>query len=421
MFKEKIFRKQFTILVLTFFSLKFLQSTPYEALFFKVHAVFLGLGALYYLFYVASFSIRHNHINNVVRYFLILIAIVPFYSAYRAHVEFGQPYMYGVLSERNIIAIGVAIWFYRTLVTKRIELANFESTFVFMAWASLVFFCFIILTYEPSQSNSDSNFVRMTADRGLRFKFQNYFITFGAIYYLAKHAVYKRVKYLLSSLIFLSYIIFIVQGRTYIITIGITLLLFSWFHYQGKRMVSAVNLTIFLVLAVLLIQAVRPEYFERMGYLFVQMLTALMNTQSQDMSANARIHETKIVLDYFNLHPLSLLLGTGKISSQWRNGYESFLGYFYPSDIGVLGGIFMYGITGLIFLCLVPFIVSIRTLQRVASGGEAFIIALKYLLFFGLVGTIQGSFFFMTMDYVIPLFILLAYKNLNGDQVDARK
>lgn len=411
---KKTLQEQIAILVAMFFALKFLQSTPFETYFFKIHAVFLGVMAIYLIFYVASFSIRHNHMNNIVRYFLIIIAVVPFYSACRANIEFGQPYIMGILSERNMLAIGVGIWFYRTLVTKKFTFTSFEFGFVLMAWISLTLFCSIALLYEPGKINANDEFVRMTLERGLRFKFQYYFITFGAIYYIAKYSVAKKFIYIVFSLIFISYILLIVKGRTYIITMAITLLWFFWFHFEGKKMVYAINLMIFLSLGALCIQTAWPEYFEHMGYLFTQMLTAFVDQQSQDMSAHARINETRVVLTYFNLHPLSLLFGIGKISNQWRNGYESIFGYFFPEDIGFLGGIFIYGITGLIFLCLVPLVISIRILKKVHGGSDAFITALKYLLIFSLVGTIQGSFYFNAIDYIIPLFLLLAHKNINA-------
>jgi hypothetical protein len=408
------------ITIVLLFSLKFGQSTPFEAIFFKVHAVFLGGLTLYLLFYVGSFSIRHERINYIVLYFLILIAVIPFYSAYRANIEFGQPYIYGILSERGWVVICVGIWFYRMLVTKKTPLVTIESTFVFMAWASLVFFLLVMMTYDSSQLTSDSNFVRDTADRGLRFKFQYYFITFGAIYYLVKHAVYKKNSYLLFSIIFLSYIVFVVQGRFYIIAMAVTIFLFYWTFYQAKRTLIFVNMAFLLCSAGIFIQLISPEYFERAGSLFTQMFTVLMGDESQDMSANARIHATRIVLAYFDSHPISLFLGTGKISNQWYAGYESIFGHFFPSDIGVLGGIFLYGVTGAIFLCLIPIIILLKIMKRIGEKKNSFILTLKYMIVFSLVTTIQGSFYFNLIDYIIPLFIVLAYQEVNGRRLDGR-
>ncbi len=403
------------------FSLKFFQSTPFETLFFKVHAVFLVLLAFYFLFYVGRFSVRRERINLIVLYFLILIAVVPFYSACRANVEFGQPYIYGILSERGWVVICVAVWFHRILVTKKISLVTFESTFVFMAWASLVVFYLIMMTYDPSKLSSESNFIRDTVDRGLRFKFQNYFITFGAIYYLVKHALYKRNSHLLFFVIFISYIVFIVQGRFYIIAMAVTISLFYWIFYQRKKIILFVNSIYFICLAALFIQLLSPEYFERLGSLFTHMFMALMGNESQDNSANARIYEIRVVLDYFDSHPLSVLFGTGKVSNQWHAGYESIFGYFFTSDIGVIGGIFLYGVVGFVFLCLVPIVILIKTMKRVGKNKNTFILALKCMIVFSLVTTVQGSFYFSLIDYVIPLFILLAYQEVKERQLVAKK
>ena len=44
--------------------------------------------------------------------------------------------------------------------------------------------------------------------------------------------------------------------------------------------------------------------------------------------------------------------------------------------------------------------------------------ALKYLLIFTLIGSIQGSFYFSFVAYAIALFILLAYlKTLDGEYI----
>ncbi|MDD5322163.1 MAG: hypothetical protein PHD43_16440 [Methylococcales bacterium] len=405
-----------TLAIVSIFTLKFFQSTPFETLFFQLQAGFLGLILFFLTGYTTTFLINRNRFNKVVLYYLLLIAILPFYSAYRAGIEFGQPFIYGFLSERGWLLLGVGIWFYYQLSTKRMTFATIESAFVFMAWASLIVFSFIILTYDPNQLESAeeaSKLAEMTEDRGLRFKFQTFFITFGAIYYFIKSSIENSPKDFVFLFLFLGYILFIVQGRTYMMALAATFLLYYWFNYSlGRFTLTAIKLALFLFFALIAIQILLPDYLERMSYLFAEMFRVLTGEESQEYSANARLNASQSVLNYFEAHPLSIWLGTGSVSNQWNDGYKSIFGYFYPSDIGVLGGLFVYGIVGSVFVFLIPLVILIQTLRKVSVKGDIFIISLKYLLVIALVTSIQGSLYFAANMYIITLFVLLAYFKL---------
>lgn len=408
-------------LTLTFiFAFKFFQSTPFEKLFFQLQAGFLGL-VIFLLIYVSSVLLNRKRIDKVVLYYFMLIAIVPFYGAFMAGIEFGQPFIYGFLSEREWLLLGVGILFYYALTTKIISLATVESAFVFMAWASILLFSLIALTFEPSQlGNMEevSNFVLLTEYRGLRFRFQSYFITFGCIYYFVKYYTNKNPKDLLFLLLFIAFVLFIIKGRTQIIFLTMTFLLYFFFNYSLSQMTAIfIKLAFFLLFTIVAIQMGMPEYFEIMGFLYSQMISVLLGQESWDYSANARINAALIVFDKFEMSPLSIIFGTGSLSNQWNEGYNSIYGYLHPSDIGILGGLFLYGVVGFIFLCLIPFIILAHTIIKVANEHDIFIVVLKYLLILALLRSIQGFFYFQFVTYVIPLFILLSHIKLQREQV----
>ncbi len=412
-------QRNIKIIMLAFvfiFAMKFFQSTPFERLFFQLQAIFLGLVFLFLLGYATTILLKKRQFNKVVLYYLLLIVIIPFYGAYRASIEFGQPFIYGFLSGRGWLLFGVGIWLYYILVTKKMTFKTMESAFAFMAWASFIIFSLFILTFDPSQlqsSEESSKFVLMTQDRGFRFKFQTYFITFGAIYYFVKYSVRKNNIDLIFLFLFLGYIVFVVQGRIYIMTLAVTFLLYYWFNYSLSRFALAmIKLLLFIFATLIIIQIIMPDYLVRMGDLFAQMFTVLTGEESQDGSANARIWQSLIVFDYFDAHPLSIWLGTGSVSNQWNDGYDSIFGYFYPADIGVFGGLFLYGIIGFVFLWLVPFIISVKTIKKVIDKQDIFMVAMKYLLIFMLIRSVQGSLYFNIVEYSLPLFILLAYMKM---------
>ena len=51
--------------------------------------------------------------------------------------------------------------------------------------------------------------------------------------------------------------------------------------------------------------------------------------------------------------------GNGRLSSRWEGGFKSRMDYFYVSDIGVLGAIFLYGCVLFTFL-LIQFPMGLR-------------------------------------------------------------
>ena len=397
-------------------SLKFFQSTPFEQLFFKLQAVFMVFILFFLFLYVANTLIERQRINRVVLYFLFLMAIVPFYSALMALLQFAQPLIYGILTERFWLLVGFGIWMYYMIINGKITFSTVESVFVFMAWTSLVIFCFIILIYKLGHLHGvleGSGLVSLTEVRGVRFKFQVYFITFGSIYYFTQYALYKNRKHLIMLLAFLGYVFFIVQGRTYILALVSTFLLYYWLNYSPSRLLgAAIKLGFFCCVFLVILQFVFPQYLDRMSYLFVQMFEVLVGKESQDISANSRLLQARIVLEYLTNHWTAIWMGAGKVSQQWNDGFISIFGYFHPSDIGALGGLFLYGIIGLIIVFIIPMGLCFKILKRTVEKENVFIISLKYLLVFSFVRAIQGSFYFGVVQYTLPLFVLMAYTEL---------
>jgi hypothetical protein len=79
---------------------------------------------------------------------------------------------------------------------------------------------------------------------------------------------------------------------------------------------------------------------------FIEAMHVVMTgKESSDISANARIFEIALAEPYVNKNTL---LGSGLLSNQWQGGFQDRLGYFHPSDIGIYGVIFAYGILGLL-------------------------------------------------------------------------
>jgi hypothetical protein len=406
----------FILLLILLFTSKFFQSTPFESLFFQIQIIFLVLILIFIAFYLLNIFNKHLVINKIMIYFLLLILIIPIYSSFRANIEFGQPYYYGILSQRDWLLIGSGVFIYYKLINNRISFNQIEKSFLIMTWVSLIFFTFIVLTFDASQLSKDSKFVFDTADRGLRFKFQNFFITFGAIYYFIKFNTHKKKIDLLILLLFFAYILFIIQGRTYILILAFTFLLYYIFNYPINKIVMIFfKILIFIISGILIIQMIAPDYLDRMSNLFLEMFKVLSGEESKDNSSNARIWTSLIVMNYFETSDLSLYFGTGRISQQWNNGYERLFGYFYPEDIGLLGGVFLYGLFGILMLVIIPYywiIREIRTLKK--NNTYVFIQAVKYMLVLSIIRLLQGGLYFGPDIWLVLFFILYAYNQTRG-------
>lgn len=417
--KYNIWQVLFLIFVFIF-SLKMFQYTPYESIFFKLQIGYI-LGLLIFMaMYMYSYLIKQKKIKYYILYYFVLVMILPIYSALNAMMAFNQPFLYGFLSQRDWILVFSGVLIYYMIVKNKLSLNTLEFSFLVMSWSSLLLYYYLALTFNPSEfyaSEEKARYILISGDRGFRFNFPTFFITFGSIYYLIKFIIYKRKLHLLFMLFFLSYIFFIAQGRTYIIGILIIffLIYYSYFSIE-KLIIKLMKIFLFVLLTIVFIHFVYPEYLDKMVMSYTNMFQALIGETVEDVSSSSRLSASKKVVDFFSINPYSIITGTGRLSTQWNDGYKSIFGYFFPSDLGILGGIFVHGIVGFVWIWIIPVLFSLRTVINISERNSVFILSVKYLLVFMLVFALQGNYYFTPMIYIIPLFILLGYLDLKGKQ-----
>lgn len=395
------------------FTTNFFMLTSFQMFFFQIQAGYYALIILFILLYTFDVLFKRKSIKKTIAYFLVLLLIIPLYGAYRANVEFGQPYVYGLLSLRSYITIGIGIWFYYVLTIKKISFPTIETSLLLMAWLSLLAFTFIVITFDLNELTTDNKLIRMTENRGLRYFFQNHFIIFGAVYYFIKYSLNKKLSDFFILLFFLTYIVFVIQGRTNMIYLAVLFLYFYFINFSLRKFLLSVISMIFLIICVsIFIQFLLPGFLENLVNNFSEMFAVLLGEESNDSSSNARVWTSLIVLDFFDNNPLSLWLGTGRISNQWNGGYESFFGYFYPADIGLLGGLFVNGVIGMIFLFIIPLIMTIKEIKKVADNNNLFIMTIKYMLILSIIKFAQTGLYIEGGIWIVYFFILYAYNRL---------
>lgn len=403
------------LIIILIFSSKFFESTPVEDYFFQAHALFLCCTLIFIFIYISDKMVKREKLDFIMAFYIFLIFFMPIYSSLRSNSVFGQPIIYGVLVERTWVLIGVGIYFDYILRTKKYSIDSFEFAFLCLAWFSLITFSLFYLFVTPDASAVDNSLIINSEDRGVRFKFQGFFIMFGVLYYLVKHHKVGGLNNLFYCFLFILYVVFFEKSRTNMSYIFFTIIIFYMFNTDLRVFFSKIcKFICFMLLLFIVIDILNPSYIDTMLHLFSDMISALGGIESTDSSSNARILQFDSVINFFQAQDGSMLFGTGRISNQWNDGYKSIFDYFYPEDIGVIGGVFLYGIVGVLLLMFLSVFFIFKEI-RIVNGdlfSSDFMLTIKYLLVMSLIKYLQSGLYFGPNIWLLILFILYSYNRV---------
>jgi len=334
-----------TILLLLSFQTLLYTPIPYISIIEVVFIVLLLFFANYYYF-IRPLLLKQFVFSRLEIYIFILL-LIPFYSALRAEAVFSQPLLYGVLTQRNVwLVISVLVLVYlvrRNLVT----LNQIERVLVRLAWLSLIVFVVLGRVLDPRQYDGIAGFVGGGNVGEYEFGFSVTFIVFGFFYYAFRALRQPQRIDWLYALLFLLYLILIQQGRSLTVALLLSFLFFVYRWNSSRKLLIMAPLIIAVVSIGITIFYISFEEFS-LGVLqkYLVAFTVLSTGDlSNDPSSNARIYETLLALPFIKRN---WLLGNGDLSNQWDGGYKNILGYFFPTDIGVVGVLFVFGVAGLI-------------------------------------------------------------------------
>lgn len=414
--KKNFIAYQIGLSIILVFSFKMFQSTPLEKVFFILQAVFFSFVIIFLFAYLFSSFFARKYLDWDIYLLLSIILFIPIVSAYSAYINFQQPIIYGLLSERNWLVIGAGLLIYYMLINNKITFYELEKTFVSLAIASLMIYSFFYLFIGQSVISENGNFGHITENRGVRYQFQNYFITFGLIYFFIAFVRRKKIFSLVMLTSIFLYVSLLHQGRIYLLSILLIIIIYSIFNIKLRKLfVVGFSSIIFIGFIAFLVSLFFPVMFSSKMMLFNEMFYVLFTgEESSDASSNARLYAVSIVLNFFNNNQSSILFGAGNISNQFNYGWKSIFGFFFPSDIGLLGGFFLYGIVGVFFLYLTPIFIGIKILRNTSRVRNDFIHSIRYILIYMLIIPQQSSGYFAIASLAIPIFILKAYTRLNS-------
>jgi len=316
-------------------------------------ALFLSL--LYAAHYIFTRLRVSGPVFTPIELFIMAVLFAPFVSGVMAYLTWGQAFHYGTLTQRHIWLASSGLLLLHLLRTGKVSLDEIRSVLLMLSWGFVLYLLYLNFTLdrvdfaqERAIYNTWSEFKDKQGERGYRIKLPAYFIVFGLFYYYFLFQEKLRVSHFIITVLFLFSILMVIQSRSLMVAIIATMLLFSIdFRKLGQSIFRFIVAALAVFLVIILYQFYDPEMFASMARMFENAFTVVLTGEKTDeASSNARIKETLLAWPYIKE---SWLFGNGDISHWWRGGYDALIGHFYPSDIGWVGIIYVYGVAGLIF------------------------------------------------------------------------
>src|SRR5579859_2783227 len=130
-------------------------------------------------------------------YLMMMTIVTVSIATWRAHVVFGQPVIYGILSQRDVVQFGIWLILLYLLRARMVDIADFEVTLLTLAWATCALYVTMRIFLSPSDFAAyGEGFVTKTmlgVEPG--FKLQEFFILFGVFYYALLGIRMRRSRY----------------------------------------------------------------------------------------------------------------------------------------------------------------------------------------------------------------------------------
>jgi len=210
---------------------------------------------------------------------------------------------------------------------------------------------------EPAMETG-KNDVTVSVHLGVRYMFNISFIVYGCIHYFQMMVVRLGIWNIFSFFSFLSYILFIYKGRTTLAVVLYLLLLVLIRGLKSKVKKSFNNSIIMFCFGCMAISGGLVLYGDNdflinLEESFHSVWLSLNGELGEDDSANSRVFQTETIMKYWRGGAERWLLGNGWMSHQYKDGYKGAFGYFYPSDTGLLGGTFVFGVIGMFMVFMV--------------------------------------------------------------------
>lgn len=314
--------------------------------------------------------------------YVLIVCLLPFLSSITAYYFFHQPLQFGLLAQRNFYLILTGLLLLVGLQKGWIKLNHIKTAMLWLSWTCLISYLLVNFTVNPVPFK-ESGFVGFNSLKGgYLFRFNMIFIVFGCIYYFI--SMLKRVKrwHFLWFLFFLGYLLFIRQDRTIVVSTLLVLVLTLLYQIRTKRglYISLATLGL-LILGGGALFLTRSEATRKVRDLYANSFNVLSNVGNSKATGNGSVRVSEIDIAWKGIKR-SPILGMGKLSNQYNDGFSGVYGHFYPADVGFVGVTYLYGLLGLLLFFYQARLWAKYGRRALKSQGEHSLFLLACFLFF---------------------------------------
>jgi hypothetical protein len=172
--------------------------------------------------------------------------------------------------------------------------------------------------------------------------------------------------------------LFIRQDRSIIIMTLFVLLIFYFkrvFFKAALRYSALIILLIFTGFFIIEITDYKPS--DQSVNKFYNLWLTVTGRETDESATNIR--RLEVIKAWPDIEK-RFLFGNGELSPRWRDGFTRIYGYFYPSDIGIIGILYLFGLIGTL-LFFVQFLFARDVIKRFTTEDPFIITCIYYLLF----------------------------------------
>jgi hypothetical protein len=397
----------------------FLSTVLYSIEF--VMEIILQVSVILYIIYrLVNRIVRDNFRFLDIEIYLGILLIFPIAPAIAAYYEFGQPVYYGVATYRDYYLLFGGLIIFNLLREKIVSITEVEKAFVGLAVVFMAFSYLLTIFVDPAQFK-ETGIAGTNPEKGeeIYYRVNMAMFFFGAIYFSVKYFYQKNLLHLLIAGLFIFYVVFIRLDRTSMVVLAVGLLMFlttaTSIRTQFLTYARAVLPLGILLLGVYLLM---PELFYKYQNMFLDVFETASKADTGAVERNVRLLEVKVAYEGFMDNHI---FGHGKVSNYFvPGGYNHFYGFFYTSDVGILGYLFSSGIFGIIiiFSQYIFAIKSVRGIKRVKRN--VFLVSIKFTLLVLALDAITTEYLTLYAGQTMTLILLLYYFYLQDKVVDTK-
>lgn len=353
-----------------------------------------------------------SRLNGFELFILSAASIMPIWSAAASFLSFGQPLEFGLLSMRSYVVCLSGIAVYRAILSSSPMFDIIKNAFIALAWINLALCLLIVMTVDPNQASHWGALVIQGGGVTNKFNLFYLFIVFGAVYYFVSVLNTFTARHAIYAIVFTCYLLIIQAGRISSLSLLLSFAYAAWitrWRFAPLLLWSIGLGALSLAAAVTFFNMALPFGISER---YADAFKALGGAYSVgDVSSQMRILQAETAIKAIQEQPL---VGSGVLSARWNFGYASQFGYFHPSDLGLLGYVYTFGILGLWFPLVIYTLwiknsFTIRADLQIKQTSPTFFISLNvFMAYFMLGGAFTGLFLLRPESILFLLSIIYA-------------